>query len=99
MTARLAGVAAQGVPFTSEIGGDGLLSWGMDPPQTAARSWNGRLSWRLWLTHRLARALISACRSPESSTAEPWRFALERLRLEGVDTATWTPAASLWSEG
>ena len=101
MTSRLAGVAAQGVPFTSEIGGDGLLSWGMDPPATPAASWNGRLSWRLWLTHRLARALISARQSSdESSPAEPWRFALlERLRLEGVDTATWTPAASLWSEG
>jgi hypothetical protein len=100
MTSRLAGVAAQGVPFTSEIGGDGLLSWGMDPPQTPAQSWNGPMSWRLWLTHRLARALISARQSPDhSSAAEPWRFALERLRLEGVDTATWTPAASLWSEG
>ncbi len=99
MTSRLAGVAAQGVPFTSEIGGDGLLSWGMDPPQTTAtgaQSWNGPVSWRLWLTHRLARALISARSSSES---EPWRFALERVRLEGVDTATWTPAASLWSEG
>jgi hypothetical protein len=99
MTARLAGVVAQGVPFTSEIGGDGLLSWGMDPPQTTATgagSWNGPMSWRLWLTHRLARALISARSSAEP---EPWRFALERVRLEGVDTATWTPAASLWSEG
>ena len=103
MTPRLAGIAAQGVPFTSEIGGDGLLSWGMDPPQTIARggrSWNGPISWRLWLTHRLARALISARRSPdEASAPEPWRFALERVRLEGVDTATWTPASGLWSEG
>jgi hypothetical protein len=100
MTSRLAGVAAQGVPFTSEIGGDGLLSWGMDPPQTPGRSWNGPESWRLWLTHRLARALVSARSSSGiSSDGEPWRFALERVRLEGVDTATWTPAASLWSEG
>jgi len=96
MTPRLAGIAAQGVPFTSEIGGDGLLSWGMDPPATSVASWNGPMSWRLWLTHRLARALISA---RSSSEPEPWRFALERVRLEGVDTATWTPAASLWSEG
>jgi hypothetical protein len=94
VAARLGGVPAQGVPFTSEIGGDGLLSWGMDPP--AARSWNGRESWRLWLTHRLARALLSA---RGAAAPEPWRFALERLRLEGVDTASWTPAASLWSEG
>jgi hypothetical protein len=100
MTPRLAGIAAQGVPFTSEIGGGGLLSWGMDPPPTAGQSWNGPMSWRLWLTHRLARALLSARRSPDEAAApEPWRFALERVRLEGVDTATWTPASGLWSEG
>ena len=91
---RLGGVPAQGVPFTSEIGGDGLTSWGMDPP-ASERSWAGRESWRLWLTHRLARALLAA----RGVAEEPWQFALERLRLEGIDTGTWTPAAGLWSEG
>ena len=91
---RLGGVAAQGVPFTSEIAGDGLLSWGMDPPATERDAWGGRESWRLWLTHRLARALLAARSAGEG--IEPWRFALERLRLEGVDTGSWTPAASLW---
>jgi hypothetical protein len=96
VSARLGGVPAQGVPFTSEIGGDGLLSWGMDPPASELAAWGGRESWRLWLTHRLARALLAA-RSAEG--LEPWRFALERVRLEGIDTASWTPAASLWSRG
>jgi hypothetical protein len=96
VSSRLAGVPAQGVPFTSEIGGDGLLSWGMDPPAAERGAWGGRESWRLWLTHRLARALLAA-RATEG--AEPWRFALERVRLEGVDTESWTPAASLWSAG
>jgi hypothetical protein len=91
---RLGGVAAQGVPFTSEIGGDGLLSWGMDPPVTERDPWGGRESWRLWLTHRLARALIAARSSGEE--VEPWRYAVERLRLEGVDPGSWTPAASQW---
>jgi hypothetical protein len=27
---------------------------------------------------------------------EPWQFALERLRLDGVDTATWTPVETIW---
>jgi hypothetical protein len=27
---------------------------------------------------------------------EPWRFAVERLRLEGIDTDSWTPGGSLW---
>ncbi|HET7042631.1 MAG TPA: hypothetical protein VFI13_11450, partial [Gemmatimonadales bacterium] len=91
---RLAGVPAQGVPFTSEIAGDGLLSWGMDPPATERDPWGGRESWRLWLTHRLARALIAA--RSAGGEAEPWRYALERLRLEGVDPVSWTPAASQW---
>jgi hypothetical protein len=94
---RLGGVPAQGVPFTSEIAGDGLLSWGMDPPVSEG-AWGGRESWRLWLTHRLARALLAA-RGAASEELEPWRFALERLRLEGIDTGSWTPAAGLWSEG
>lgn len=95
MAERLAGVPAQGVPFTSEISGDGLLSWGVDPPRSERSAWGAGESWRLWLTHRLARALLAA-RSVEGS--EPWRFALERVRLEGVDTGSWTPAAGLWSE-
>ena len=99
---RLAGVPAQGVPFTSEIAGDGLLSWGMDPPSS---EWTalakGAESWRLWLTHRLARALLSArsaaaAQIVETAEIEPWRFALERVRLEGIDTDTWTPGGGLW---
>jgi hypothetical protein len=90
----LRGVAAQGVPFTSEIAGGGLLSWGMDPPAPERAAWGGRESWRLWLTHRLARALLAARSSGEA--VEPWRYALERLRLEGIDPDSWTPAAGLW---
>jgi hypothetical protein len=91
LASRLSGMPAQGVPFTSEIGGDGLLSWGVDPPREESAT--GGESWRLWLTHRLARALISA---RSAGATEPWRFALERIRLEGVDTDTWTPGAMLW---
>lgn len=88
---HLGGVAAQGVPFTSEIGGDGLLSWGVDPPRSEEKE-----SWRLWLARRLARGILDA---RHAEAAEPWRFAVERLRLEGVDPATWTPGALLWREG
>jgi hypothetical protein len=96
LAGRLAGAPAQGVPFTSEIRGGGLLSWGVDPPRSQ-RSWSEGESWRLWLTHRLARALLTARRAPAADPAvEPWHFALERVRLEGVDTATWTPGALLW---
>lgn len=93
---RLDGAAAHGVPFTSGIGGDGLLSWGVDPPQMEWGAFVGD-SWRLWLARRLALAILAAKSSPAEGV-EPWSFALERLRLEGVDTATWTPGALLWKE-
>ncbi|HEV7785962.1 MAG TPA: hypothetical protein VGQ28_11540 [Thermoanaerobaculia bacterium] len=95
LTERLAGTPAQGVPFTSEIAGGGLLSWGIDPP--AGSPWSGSESWRLWLTHRLAVALLSG-KNAGGSGVEPWRFALERLRLEGVDTDSWTPGGTLFRE-
>jgi hypothetical protein len=93
---RLAGVAAQGVPFTSGISEDGLLSWGVDPPRSAEPSGMGG-SWRLWLARRLAAALVAG-RNQHEEGMEPWRFALERVRLEGIDPSTWTPGARLWQE-
>ncbi|HEX3529434.1 MAG TPA: hypothetical protein VH988_20440 [Thermoanaerobaculia bacterium] len=105
--ARLDGAPAQGVPFTAEIGGGGLLSWGVDPPD-AERSvlGGGRESWRVWVAHRLAWALVAGRGDISAGAAgaegaegyEPWRFALERVRLEGIDTETWTPSAMLWKE-
>jgi len=96
LCARLAGCAAHGVPFTASLDDDGLLSWGVDPPDSArALSWLGRESWRLWLANKLGTALAFA--KSESSLAEPWRFAVERVRRLGVDVERWTPSESLWS--
>lgn len=97
---RLAGCPAHGVPFTAEIAGDGLLSWGVDPPESQQLlSWQPRESWRLWLTNRLANALLAAKNAPRANGAnrlEPWQYALQRLRLEGIDTDLWTPAPQIW---
>ena len=98
LTERLGGTPAQGVPFTSEIAAEGLLSWGVDPPADSSSQGSGRESWRLWLTHRLAVALLSGKKSETTGGVEPWRFALERLRLEGVDTDSWTPGGTLFRE-
>ncbi len=96
---RLVGTPAHGVPFTAEIAGDGLLSWGLDPP----RSDRGvprqtRDSWRTWVVRRLATYLIAA-RHNASGGPPPWRFALERLRLCGVDVERWIPQPTLWQNG
>jgi hypothetical protein len=97
---RLADVRAHGVPFTAESAGDGILSWGVDPPARRGREWWERESWRLWITNRLATAILSA--RAAGSEVEPWRFALRRIEAEGVDPVTWTPlgtAAQTHGEG
>lgn len=96
VAAEAAGLPAQGVPFTAAWGDDGLLSWGVDPPINERLSgWTGQESWRLWLVHRLARALAVA--RDESTPVEPWVHALNRVALDGIDVATWTPTAELWA--
>jgi hypothetical protein len=99
ITQELAGAAAHGVPFTAAVTLDGLLSWAADPPPGLA----ARSSWRMWVAERLADYLIQASgRGGNAETGnggeemEPWQFALQRLRLAGVDTDTWVPASGIW---
>lgn len=86
IASELAGCRVHGVPFSAELAGEGLVSWGIDPPSHA---WHRGESWRLWLAKRLAAALIDARRA---GAGPPWRYALDRVRLDGVDPVTWTPA-------
>lgn len=98
MARALAGMQAQGVPFTADLAGDGLLSWGADPPRArfgAAR--HGGASWRTWVTRRLAEALVHAQRSGPDPVP-PWRFARDRVALMGVDPVTWAPAPGMWGD-
>src|SRR4029077_16193702 len=81
---------AQGVPFTADLCRDGLVSWGMDPHQPPVLAGHEYVSWRRWITNRLASALLDARDVPPAGV-EPWRFALQRVRQEGIDTGTWTP--------
>jgi hypothetical protein len=84
------GLRPHGVPFTAAIAADGMLSWGTDPPGN--RSGTGGGSWRSWVTGRLADYLAAARPTPsEGVPVEPWQIALERIRLDGVDTDTWVP--------
>lgn len=93
---RLGGMAAHGVPFTCELHGEGLLSWGMDPPKrTQVLPWQERQSWRLWVVNKLATALLAAKAQP-SHAVEPWKFALERVRLDGIETNSWTPSPDIF---
>lgn len=92
----LAGMPAQGVPFTAPLDASGLLSWGVD--SGAGGPLFGPLgvdSWRGWVTQRLAAALTTARAS--GSPVSPVRFALDRLALDGVDTEGWVPPG--WLRG
>jgi len=92
---RLEGVDRQGVPFTAEISGDGLLSWGVDPP-LRGRALGGRApSWREWVCYRLAVALIEA-RQKRDGPGPLWQQALERLRADGVQVDRWLPSPGHW---
>lgn len=92
---RLEGVRPHGVPFTAEIAADGLLSWGLDPPRQArAVPWHAPESWRLWVVQRLAAAMSAATTSVVGPG--PAAFAVERLRLDGVDVDGWTPSDTMW---
>jgi hypothetical protein len=96
LATTLSAIAPHGVPFSAEIANGGLLSWGMDPPRSArALSWQDSDSWRFWVTRRLALSMVAA----QADSVEPGaasRYAVERLRLEGVDVEAWTPANATW---
>jgi hypothetical protein len=90
LLAALCGLPAQGVPFTAEIGGAGLLSWAKDPlPRRDVTRVENHQSWRQWVSGCLAESLTAA--GPVSvDGVEPWELALERLRRDGVDPRSWT---------
>ena len=90
LSAALSGTTVQGVPFSAALHDDGLVSWGMDPADQLGRA--PETSWRRWICRRLAHYL-TAKSSASDGAVPPWEFALERLRLDGVDTARWEPDA------
>jgi hypothetical protein len=90
LLAVLGGLPVQGVPFTAEVGGAGLLSWAEDPlPTSGVTGVGSRLSWRQWVSCGLARSLATARPAPADG-AEPWELALDQLRCYGVDPRSWT---------
>jgi hypothetical protein len=89
---ELGDLPAQGVPFTTDAGGSGLVSLGEDPPPVPQVMWRASESWRLWVTNRLALALLTARRA-RALTVDPVAFALARIALDGVDPMTWSLGA------
>jgi hypothetical protein len=87
---KLAGLSAHGVPFSASLDKAGMLSWGVDPPREAGQvAWYQDDSFRIWICNRLAMALLTAQRFPIRGVP-PWRYALAKLWLAGLDTRAWT---------
>lgn len=92
---RLAGMAAQGVPFTAALGRSGLLSWGADPPPAVAQTLpEHEQSWRRWVSARLAEAILAergiSSSAASAAPADTALAALARLHAAGVPP-DWTP--------
>jgi hypothetical protein len=93
LIANLSGCPPHGVPFTAEIAGAGLVSWGLDPPRDERTvSWLSQTSWRSRICNRLGASLALYKTAPDSGVSAA-AFAAERLRLEGIDPDTWAPAS------
>jgi hypothetical protein len=91
LSEAVSGVDAQGVPFSAALDPAGLLSYGVDPPVAPhLRGWAGKESWRLWITNRLASALVGA--AVTGAEQDGGGYARARLALEGIDTVKWLPS-------
>jgi len=86
----LRGCPAQGVPFTTEAGGNGLLSSGIDPPPG-----NEATSWRAWVTKRLAASLTARRATPRGRRVAA---VLADMRRTGVDPDRWLPSADAFRD-
>lgn len=84
----LRGCPVQGVPFTAEVGGNGLLSCGVDPPAGDVAA-----SWRSWITKRLAESLTA---HRGAGRVDLVTAALADIRLAGVDPDFWLPTADFF---
>lgn len=85
----LAGLTAQGVPFTAAVGSP-AVSWARDPPSDVTAY---APSWRRWVTRKLAAYLHASDAADSQARAV---FACARLRQDGVDPDVWAPMPSLW---
>ena len=83
VASTLHGCPAQGTPFTSDLGGNGLLSTGVDPPAS-----NPPVSWRSWITKRLADSLTAHLGMPRDQLVAA---ILADIRAAGIDPDLWQP--------
>ena len=86
----LSGLRVHELPFSGQLQVS-ALRWGVDPPITASGATSSRSeSWRVWVTRKLASALVLAVQSGYTAQAAA-AFAKHRVSLEGIDVRSWAP--------
>lgn len=90
----LRGIVPQGVPFTAPLFDDMLISWGVDPSADTRVANSVPMSWRSWVTTRLAEELAEAMNDRESG-CEPWEAALIQLAHDDIEIPAFSPSESL----
>ncbi len=92
------GVQPQATPFTKPIDVDGLVSLGFDPPEAPSGANRLPPSWRMFVTGRVARAILDTRRAARRRGMEPSvEDVLEKVRSDGIDPDSWTPASPVWT--
>jgi hypothetical protein len=86
---ELAGIEAQGVPFTQQQDSTGLVSIGIDPSQSASLpKFAIQSSWRLWVSRKMGAAIALAKSSPDYPLS-PVQAGLWAVHLLGIDPDGW----------
>lgn len=91
MSRRLRDFKGQGNPFSFQVNPEhALVTMGVDPP----RKLDEFLSWRVYVTGKLALAIQGARRD---QTRDALAYVADYLRLLGVDGRSWSPLSEDWS--
>lgn len=86
---ELTGYKTQGVPFTSQIDEQGMLSWGVDPADSDVLSAIEAGSWRMKVTDQLALAILQA-QKDKLNLQQAIPFIRAKLLSAGINTESWT---------
>jgi hypothetical protein len=86
---ELIGYKTQGVPFTSQIDEQGILSWGVDPADADVLSAIEAGSWRSKVTDQLALAILQV-QKDKLNLQQSIQFIRAKLFSVGINIADWT---------
>ena len=85
---ELDGCRAQGVPFSKQLDKNGLLSYGIDPPESEVLDAIEEGSWRTTIADKLALAILQT-KNDGLNWHQSFDFIKAYLLLNGIDPKNW----------